>query len=90
METSEYKEIINFFFSQREYLCEKLCHRSSLSCEEMAEILGTVVSTVQGLTAAATHQEQQQQSGEYKPEQQQSSIDMESGPVEPPNVRMHI
>lgn len=57
----------------------------------MAEILGAVVSTVQGLTAAsATQQQQQQQSGEYKPEQQQSSIDMESGPVEPPNVRMHI
>ena len=56
----------------------------------MAEILGTVVSAVQGLTAASATHQQQQQSGEYKPEQQQSSIDMESGPVEPPNVCMHI
>lgn len=59
----------------------------------MTEVLETVMSTVQGLTAAASHQQQQQQFGEHKPEQQQSSIDMESqniAPVEPPNVRMHI
>lgn len=59
----------------------------------MTEVLETVMSTVQGLTAAASHQQQQQQLGEHKPEQQQSSIDMESqniAPVEPPNVRMHM
>ena len=53
----------------------------------MAEVLGKVVSTV--VTAASTHQ----QSGDFKPEQQQSAIDMQgshSPPVEPPDVRVLI
>ena len=51
----------------------------------MAEVLGTVVSTV--MTAASTRQQQQQESGgDFKPEQQQSAIDMEGLRIEAPDV----